>query len=222
MQLYRAAWSRYLLPTITFQELTGHSAPQSIVDPLPDDICMPPFTAEPHDDFSALMGIIGAWKATSVLELGTAYGNTVANICKLYPQVHVFTVNAPADIQSGKLTTYDLTAEQIGRVYRRHGYSQRVTQIYANTLDLDLSQWFAMPIIDVAIVDACHDTDYVINDFLKVKPYVRVGGVVLLHDTHPSMDSHLLGSYRACVRLRQRGFDIRHLADTWWGVWVAS
>jgi len=41
----------------------------------------------------------------------------------------------------------------------------------------------------------------------------------MLHDTHPSMQNHLVGSYYGCMKLRKMGFDIKHLKDTWWGVY---
>jgi hypothetical protein len=95
-----------------------------------------------------------------------------------------------------------------------------VVQIYCNTLELNLSQYLAGPIVDLAIVDACHDRPCVMHDFATVVPYMKPNGIVLLHDTHPSMAGHLWGSYTACMMLRRRGYDIRHIADTWWGIWV--
>jgi hypothetical protein len=44
--------------------------------------------------------------------------------------------------------------------------------------------------------------------------------VILFHDTHPSLRLHLRGSYLACADLRRRGFDVRHVAGTWWAIWV--
>ena len=166
------------------------------------------------------MTIVRAAKPTLVVELGTAQGNLTANICRQAPNATVFTVNAPVEEQSGELITFELTREQIGEVYRRHGFDDRVRQVYANTLTLDLGQYLEPKSSDLAIVDACHDREYVINDFFKIKEFVKEGGIVLLHDTHPDMKSHLLGSYSACMILRARGYDIRHLQGTWWGVWV--
>ena len=180
---------------------------------------MPPFCGGKHDDFGALMRIALVRQPNIVLELGTAYGNTVSNICRQCPQVHVYTVNAPPEDISGKLQTYALTREEIGSIYKRYGFSERVTQIYSDTLDMDLSRYFSGPVIDLAIIDACHDPNYVVNDFLKVMPYVRTQGLVLLHDTHPRMLAHLWGSYIGCMELRRRGYDIRHITSTWWGVW---
>ena len=180
---------------------------------------MPPFYAGKHDDFGALMSIVATLRPGLLLELGTAYGNTVANICRECPNTRVYTVNAPAEDMSGKLTTYGLTREEIGSVYQRYGFSDRVVQIYCDTLQLDLSGYLAGAVLDLAIIDACHDPMHVVNDFLKVVAYVRPHGLVLLHDTHPSMSQHLWGSYVGCMILRRSGYDIRHIADTWWAVW---
>jgi predicted O-methyltransferase YrrM len=181
---------------------------------------MPPYAGSTLDDFDTLMTIVESIQPRVVLELGTAQGNTVANICHLIPSAQIFTVNARADNQSGTLTTFELNREQIGRVYLELGYGDRVTQILENTLQLDLSRYLPGPMIDLAIVDACHDTDYVVNDYLKAVPFVRAGGVVMLHDVHPSMTKHYHSGYRACIMLRKRGYDIRYLRGTSWAVWI--
>lgn len=71
------------------------------------------------------------------------------------------------------------------------------------------------PILD----GSCLSPSSVMNDFRRTVPYVTEKGIVLFHDTHPSIKSHLYGSYQACVRLRKLGFDIRHLHRTWWAIW---
>jgi len=210
--------ARHRLPTIQLERLAG--ADVALAPPIFDDICMPPFVGVgDHDDFVPLMKIATSLGPRVIVELGTAHGNTVANLCRTLPECRMYTVDAPAELQSGRDVTFSLTPEQIGRVYRQHGYAEHVVQILANTLSLDLAQYLSEGGVDLAIVDACHDTEYVLNDFLKVQPFVRPGGMVLLHDTHPSMSGHLLGSYRACMRLRRKGLDVRHIENTWWAVW---
>ena len=78
------------------------------------------------------------------------------------------------------------------------------------------------PASALAVIDACHDTMYVVNDFEKVRPFMRPDGMIFLHDTHPSLAKHLHGSYLACMKLRQQGYDIRHLTNTWWGLWTGE
>jgi predicted O-methyltransferase YrrM len=213
------AWllTRYRLPTVHLEDLVGMRV--TSVDPILDDVCMPPYFGAEHDDFTPLVTIARWLRPRLVLELGTAHGNTVANLCREIDDCRVYTVDAPAEMQSGVLTTYKLKVEEIGRVYRDRGYGSRVVQILRNTLELDLSEYLQPTSVDLAIIDACHDTAYVLNDFSKVEPYVRPGGVVLFHDTHPSMSAHLGGSYRACLFLRRKGFDVRHIANTWWAFW---
>jgi len=208
----------YGLPTIKLNELVADEVTPE--EPIMDDLCLPNHHEGPgHNDLVPLLKILKSRQPENVLELGTAYGNTTANICKQCPDTKVYTVNALPEQISGDMITFALTKEEIGRAFRQHGFSSRVQQIFANTLDLDLSPHLKKHSVAFAIVDACHDTPFVLNDFLKVAPYMKPGGLVLLHDTHPSMEEHLLGSYRACMYLRKKGYDIRHLSDTWWGVW---
>jgi predicted O-methyltransferase YrrM len=196
--------------------------PQNIevAEPLMDRICLPPFySVTDHDDYHPLMKLAKTLHPKVIVELGTAHGNTTANLARHCPDARLFTVNAPIELMTGDATTFNLTQREIGSVYRDAGYSERVVQIYENTLHLDLSKSLEGSWVDLGIVDACHDIDYVINDFLKIEPFVGKHGVVLLHDTHPSMEGHVRGSYIGCMKLRQRGFDIRYLRNTWWGIW---
>lgn len=214
-------WVMRLFNRLPRLEIDLSSQPPQVQAPILEDICLPPhFGPTDHDDFLPLMHIAALLRPTTVVELGTAHGNTVANICRQCPDATVYTVNALTDQQSGTIVTYALTRDEIGRVYQAHGFGDRVVQIFENTLSLDLSRYLPGPVVDLAIIDACHDTDYVINDFLKVKPFIRPEGVVLLHDTHPSMKGHLAGSYIACMMLRRRGYDIRHIKNTWWALWA--
>lgn len=155
-----------------------------------------------------------------MLELGTALGNLTANLCRLLPLASIVTVDAPAGMQSGRLTTHPLRADEIGQVYRRHGFESRVTQVFADTRNLHLSDLLHGRRIDLAVIDACHDYDFVARDFRLVVRFMSEWGVVFFHDLHPSLAGHLLDSYAAGLWLRRRGFDVRHLDGTWWGMWT--
>jgi hypothetical protein len=83
-------------------------------------------------------------------------------------------------------------------------------------------------VVDFAVIDACHDTRFVINDFHKILPYMSARGLMLFHDTDPNLSEqirqsplkgHLATSYLACLLLRRAGHDVRHLAGTWWAIW---
>jgi len=219
---------RYALPIIALADLVPETV--TLAPLILDDVCLPPYWGPTdHNDLIPLCQIARFYQPRIMLELGTAHGNLVANICRQCSSTHVYTVNALPEEQTGEIITYKrLGPDQIGRVYRQYGYANRVTQIFQNTLKLDLSPYLSGPIVDLAVIDACHDVDYVINDFFKIKPFISPQGLVLLHDTDSKLDDHLqdpenkghlTSSYLACMMLRQRGYDVRQLANTWWGIW---
>ena len=187
-----------------------------------EEICLPPYRGDGKlDDYSALFSILDSQKPRVVLELGTGFGNTVANICSQL-DCRVFTVNALPNQISGRVTTYSLTSDEIGSVYKTHGFSQRVAQVYEDTKTMNLKDLISEKSINFAIVDACHDSDYVLNDFKKVLPFMANGSIVMLHDTHPSMEKHYIGSYIACMYLRKLGFNIKYIKASSWAIWFEN
>lgn len=193
--------------------------PDDLTDPILDDICMPPFVGSTHDDLGVVLRVAKSLRPRLICEIGTAHGNLAANLLQNCPEASLITVNSPAQNQTGNLVTYSLSQDEIGRVYRRYGYENRVTQLLVNSLQLDLSLYARPNSIDLAIIDGCHDTKFVLNDFKKVHSFIRPGGVVLFHDTHPSQEGHLADSYRACLLLRARIFNVKWIDHTWWGWW---
>jgi len=217
-RLTRFSWD---LPETTLRDLAG-SDNVDLAPAILDDAGVPPYAGSPnHDDLQPILMIARSLRPRTIVELGTSYGNMTANFCRQCPTAKVVTVNATPEQQTGGITTHSLVREDIGRVYRANGYSDRVVQIFANTLKLDLGSTLRGSPVDLAVIDACHDTDYVMSDFKKIRPFVKPAGLVLFHDTHPSMKRHLIGSTMACMLLRRDGFDIRHLENSWWGAWKA-
>lgn len=231
VRYYRSRlFPKYQLPNLSLSELGVNELKTNPI--IMDKICMPPYYSfdtetsiennwvNDHDDIRPLLALISSRQPKVIVELGTAHGNTTANIFQQNPEATIYTVNAPIDEQTGEITTFDLTYNEVGCVYKSYEFAGRINQIYKNTLHLDMSEYFDKPIVDFVIIDACHDEDYVINDFLKVEPFIASGGMVLLHDTHPSMKGHLMGSYVGCMKLRAKGYDIQYLENTWWGIWI--
>ncbi len=48
------------------------------------------------------------------------------------------------------------------------------------------------------------------------------GSIVLLHDTHPSMEKHYIDSYIACMYLRKLGHNIKFIKNTSWAIWFQN
>jgi hypothetical protein len=213
-------WHNYQLPQICIDDI----APKNIKE-LPrimEKICMPPYLGDnSFNDYSYLISLIRESKPKIVLELGTAHGNTVANICA-ESDAKVYTVNALPEQIKGNLVTYTLGKDDIGFVYRKYGYEDRVTQIYQNTKKINFTDWITPKTVDFAIIDACHDSDFVVNDFLKIQPALSDHALVLFHDTNPSLAGYLIDSYLGCMYLRKMGFNVKHILGSSWGIWSAN
>ncbi len=212
-------WRTCRLPEVSLAELAPGATP--LAPTITEHLFLPPYISpRDHDDAAPLLALLRALKPRMVLELGTAYGATSANICAV-TDARVYTVNALPEQIQGRLMTFALAREDIGSVYRKNGFADRVTQIYENTWKLDLSRYLPRHSIDFAIVDACHDADFEVNDFLCVLPMLNENATVLFHDIHPSMWKLLGDGYIAGMYLRKMGYDVRHLKETWWAVWQA-
>lgn len=208
------------LPEISISEIvTDYQTEEPKVT---DYLCLPPYAGfGSQDDYSPLMHIVMQAAPEIVLEFGTAHGATVANICAV-SDAQVYTLNALPDQIEGKAITFTLTEDEIGCVYREQGFEDRVVQIYENTRQLNILDYLDPNTVDLAIIDACHDSEFVVNDFMKIIPVLSKEAIVLFHDVHPSLKSHLAGPYVGCMYLRKMGFNVKHIEDTWWGIWIAG
>jgi predicted O-methyltransferase YrrM len=157
-----------------------------------------------------------------VLEIGTGHGFTTTLMAENAPHATVYTVNIPPeDIGAGGVhTTFAPTREQIGRIWRERKLSN-VVQILANTAiwEPDFGP------IDVALIDGCHDAEFVYGDTRKVLARCREGSLILWHDFHPGLrrvypwiDSVSRGVERLYQEDLLRG-PILHLQDSWVGLY---
>lgn len=120
----------------------------------------------------------------TAVEIGTANGATTARMARHLLAGTVHTVNIPPEeiADGGKHTTYAPSRDEIGLVYRQQGLTN-VRQIFANT-----RHWKPdFTSINVAFIDGCHDTDFVINDTRKLLPLMAPGGLILWHDFNPEL-----------------------------------
>ena len=213
-------WNDFQLPQIDVDDLYPINVQE--LPSITERLCIPPYKGDQTlKDFSFLISLVKHKNPNIVLELGTAHGTTVANICAVCG-AKIYTVNALAEETEGYNITFSLTKDEIGYVYRKNGYADRVVQIYENTRNLKILDWVDPKSVEFVIIDACHDAEFVVNDFLKILPSLSDDAIVLFHDTNPSLEKHCIDSYIGCMYLRKLGFKVNHLKESSWGVWLSE
>lgn len=170
--------------------------------------------------------VIGAGCANGepkiIVEIGTGRGHATALMACNAPQAVVHTVNIPPEEigSGGKFVTTGLGREEIGSFYRELGLGN-VRQILANT-----ARWSPdVGPIDVALIDGCHDADFVFHDTCKILDRCRPGSLVLWHDfsLRHAVVYHWIaavcdGVERLYRKRRLRG-PVLHLQDSWVGLY---
>jgi predicted O-methyltransferase YrrM len=158
------------------------------------------------------------------VDIGTAEGHSAALMAVNAPQARVVTVNIPPEeIHSGAggvLTTVAFERDRIGSYYRGRGLSN-VEQVLANTATWEPN----VGSIDVALVDGCHDTEFVFNDSRKVLAHMSPGSFLLWHDFHPGLVAQKGWIREVCLGVEKllaawlvRG-QIFHVRNSWLGIY---
>src|SRR5207237_2331800 len=106
------------------------------------------------------------------LDIGTGEGHSAALMALNAPQARIYTVNSPPEeIRSGAggvLTTAAYEQDEIGSYYRQREI-KNVDQILANTATWEPN----VGAIDMALVDGCHDTEFVYSDSRKALQHMN-------------------------------------------------
>jgi predicted O-methyltransferase YrrM len=173
-------------------------------------------------DMEVLLGVCCNTSPKTIVEIGTASGETTALIAKHAPTAMVHTVNIPPEeiAEGGTFVTSGFSRDIIGSAYRAQGLAN-ISQIFANTATWEPDTG---P-IDVAFIDGCHDADFVYNDTRKVLAHMRSGSFVLWHDFHPGLVEQYDWIRAVCLGV-ERLYDekvidgrILHLRDSWVGLY---
>ncbi len=162
----------------------------------------------------------------TILEIGTAAGETTALMAKHAPHAIVHTLNIPPEeiADGGKAVTYAPARDEIGRAYREAGCTN-VRQILANTATWSPQREPFDGPIDVAFIDGCHDADFVYSDTRKILGRCRPGSLILWHDFAPQLAHQYDWIASVCAgveRLYRDGLirgRILHLQDSWVGLY---
>lgn len=175
-------------------------------------------------DAEVLATVFKNCNAKIALEIGTSTGRGTSLIAANAKNTKIYTVNIPPEEilngEGGVLTTIALEKEKIGFEYREKGFTN-IEQIFANTKTWEPN----IGTIDVAFIDGCHDTEFVINDTIKVIKHMKPGSIILWHDFNPDLiQKHgwirdvCLG-IEALYKKKILTNKIYHLKDSWIGIY---
>jgi predicted O-methyltransferase YrrM len=148
-------------------------------------------------DAEVLGAVIKNVQPKYALEIGTSEGGATVLMHANSPRSIIYTVNIPPEEilagQGGKYTTIAIERDRIGIKYREKGITS-IRQIFANT-----KTWQpGIEPIDVAFIDGCHDTWFVVNDTKKILPYCSKGAFILWHDFNLEMIDKYDWIYTVC------------------------
>lgn len=173
-------------------------------------------------DAKVVLGACRNEEPKQILELGTASGQTTANMAENAPDAQIYTINIPPEeiAEGGKYSTYAPSEEEIGRVYKEKNIPN-IHQILVNTANWEPE----LEGIDIAFIDGSHDSDFVFSDTVKVMKCMKPGGLILWHDFNPDLVDHHSWIKSVChgiYRLYDHGVlknNIFHLKDSWIGLY---
>jgi predicted O-methyltransferase YrrM len=141
----------------------------------------------PLDDLVRLALITKIVQPKSIFEIGTFKGRTALNFAlNSPPECKVYTLDLPPEAKEAAKNRA-LAADKViigastpGVDYKGKDVSNKITQLYGNSLEFDFSPYYGK--IDLVYVDGAHDYDAVIQDTINAKKMLRPGGVLIWDD----------------------------------------
>lgn len=116
---------------------------------------------------------------THALEIGTYHGTTTTSIARMLPRHKIITVSMPkGGVPLISSTPSDAAFFGTVPVFG-DDVKDRIEHLQCDSATLDFSDWIAFGFV---FIDGAHSTEYVLNDFLKVIPFLAIGGLIVLHD----------------------------------------
>lgn len=143
----------------------------------------------------AIAYIVQAVRPKRLFEIGTFDGFSTYHLAANAPDdARIFTLNLPADTPfrefrriyslteyHGDRTTHEaLRSTEIGELYRKHGVSRKVTQLFGDSLRFDFAPY--RKTMDVVFIDGGHSYAHVESDSREAMAMAAEKGIILWHD----------------------------------------
>ncbi len=140
---------------------------------------------DPFEQF-ALGAICQLRKPRRIFEIGTFDGATTMILARSAPHADIFTLDLPADAASAAtdaIEAANAAAGLVGARFRDKPEAERITQLFGDSRHFDFSPWHGS--IDLVLVDAGHDYEFVASDTRSALRLLAPGGVIIWDDYMP-------------------------------------
>lgn len=134
------------------------------------------------------MGSIQSGDDFTVFEFGGLDGLSALQIALNSPEnSKIFTVTLPEDEEPLRNTNGEFNREYfsgytVGKWYQASEVSKKITQLFADSANLELNSALNGRKLDLALIDGCHSYEYTKNDTEKALEQLKTGGVLVWHD----------------------------------------
>jgi predicted O-methyltransferase YrrM len=170
----------------------------------------------PVHELVPLLMILRDEDPRSVLEIGTFFGSTTANLALNVPEATVSTVDLPQGLAEEQLAAGELQKDdfhlinrrRVGHAYRGVDSIDNIIQHFGDTATWDFS--LAGPETSFFFIDGSHTYEYVKNDTVECLSLAERESVILWHDVDPGHP----GVVRWLGEMIAAGFPIKRVEGT--------
>lgn len=126
-------------------------------------------------------------KPKNFIEMGTQFGETAVRVLPLIPE-HYYGVDI---IMQDNMKFLN---KKYGNL---HFFEMSTDEFFKNSFD---NRFF-----DMAFIDASHDYEQTLKDFLNIKDFITPDGIIFFHDTYPSTTSETVSNLSGdCYKLPEK------------------
>ncbi len=139
-----------------------------------------------RDEAVALFGIVRALRPKTIVEFGFFHGHSAFNFLQALPE-------------NGRLYSYDISEDAIGRARSEFDFDERFTFIGKSQTDFEPAD-IGGRMIDFVFFDAAHELDLNQETFRRIVSRLAPEAMIAIHDTGLWHRSHFTAMHETFVR----------------------
>ena len=172
--------------------------------------------ATPFEDMTAILTLAIAQQPKGVLEVGTFWGSTTANLARNLPQAKLHTIDLPPDAEDVNVLIagqpvndlHLIQSRQVGKAFRGTELEARITQHFGDTATYDYG---VIPdAVSFFMIDGSHTYEYAKSDTLVALTLGQGPSTLAWHDCN----EYQSGVTRWLVEMIDAGLPVKRIAKT--------